>query len=60
MPRNMKPIKKSIGITVDKDVLERARSESEKCKRSLSQFVNVILKHYLGSKDKSKLFEEEN
>jgi len=56
----MKPIKKSIGITLDNDVLERARLEAEKCKRSLSQFTNVILKHYLASKDKARLFMKED
>ena len=56
----MKAKKEKASITLEKNVLDRSRAESDKYKRSLSQFVNVILKHYLGSKDKSKLFEEEN
>ncbi|MBQ8322162.1 MAG: toxin-antitoxin system protein [Clostridia bacterium] len=48
----MKPLKEQISITIDSDVLEKARAESERCDRSLSQFINIILKDYLNSDEK--------
>ena len=33
----MKPLKEKVSITIDGDVLERAREEAEKQDRSLSQ-----------------------
>lgn len=43
----MKPLKEKISITIDKDILEKARKEAEKDDRSLSQYINLILKSYL-------------
>ncbi|MBQ7670505.1 MAG: toxin-antitoxin system protein [Clostridia bacterium] len=48
----MKPLKEKISITVDGDVLERAKRESEDQDRSLSQFINLVLKEYFKKKDK--------
>ena len=45
----MRPLKEQISITLDADVLEKARAESERCDRSLSQFINIVLKDYLNS-----------
>ena len=56
----MKAKKEKASITLEKAVLDKARIESEKYKRSLSQFTNVILKHYLASKDKARLFMKED
>ena len=50
----MKPLKEQISITLDADVLEKARAESERCDRSLSQFINIVLKDYLNSDKKSE------
>ena len=56
----MKAKKVKASITLEKEILERARIESEKCSRSLSQFVNVILKHYLQTRDRKNLFTDED
>ena len=45
----MKPLKEQISITIDADVLEKARAESEKFDRSLSQFINIVLKDYFNN-----------
>ena len=46
----MKPLKEKISITVDSDVLEKIREEAEKDDRSLSQFINLVLKQHINSK----------
>ncbi len=43
----MKPLKEKISITVDSDVLEIAREEAEKDDRSLSQYINIVLKEHI-------------
>ena len=43
----MKPLKEKISITIDSDLLEKLKVEAEKDDRSLSQFINVILRKYL-------------
>lgn len=46
----MRPLKEKISITIDNDVLSKLRIEAEKDDRSLSQFINIILKDYLREK----------
>ncbi|MBQ7036533.1 MAG: ribbon-helix-helix protein, CopG family [Clostridia bacterium] len=46
----MKPLKEKVSITIDKDILEKLRTEAEADDRSLSQFINLILKEYLKEK----------
>ncbi len=43
----MKPLKEQISITVDSDILEKARELAEQDDRSLSQFINIALKDYV-------------
>ncbi len=43
----MKPLKEQISITVDSDILEKARELAEMDDRSLSQFINIALKEYV-------------
>ena len=43
----MKPLKEKISITVDSDVLEKIKSEAERDDRSLSQYINLVLKEHL-------------
>lgn len=45
----MKPLKEKISITIDGDILEKAKTEAEKDDRSLSQYINLILKEHLKS-----------
>lgn len=48
----MKPLKEKISITIDNDLLERIREEAENDDRSLSQYINLILKNHIKSKEK--------
>ena len=51
----MKPLKEKISITIDGDILERAKREAEDQDRSLSQFINIILKeHFRKTEEKKK------
>ncbi len=43
----MKPLKEKISITVDADVLEKLRTLAEEDDRSLSQYINIVLKQYI-------------
>ena len=47
----MKPLKEKISITLDSDVLKEIKEEAEKDDRSLSQFINLILRKYIKEKD---------
>lgn len=46
----MKPLKEKISITIDSDLLKDLKEEAEKDDRSLSQFINIVLKNYIKSK----------
>ncbi len=43
----MKPLKEKISITIDSDVLEKLRTLAENDERSLSQYINLVLKSHL-------------
>ena len=43
----MKPLKEKISITIDSDILERIKEEAEYDDRSLSQYINLVLKKHL-------------
>ncbi len=45
----MKPLKEKISITIDSDLLEKLKEKAEEDDRSLSQFINLILRKYLKS-----------
>lgn len=47
----MKPLKEKISITIDGDILTRARKEAEKDDRSLSQYINLLLKEHFKAAD---------
>lgn len=48
----MRPLKEKISITIDSDVLEIIREEAEQDDRSLSQYINIILKEHIKAKVK--------
>lgn len=50
----MKPLKEKISITIDNDVLAKLKERAEYDDRSLSQYINIILKQHI-----SKLEKEE-
>lgn len=43
----MKPLKEKISITVDTDLLQELKIAAEQDERSLSQFINMILRKYM-------------
>ena len=43
----MRPLKEKNSITIDSDLLENVKKAAEDDDRSLSQFINLILKRYM-------------
>ena len=43
----MKPLKEKISITIDADLLNELKEEADKDERSLSQFINLILRKHI-------------
>ncbi len=43
----MRPLKQKISITVDEDILEKIKKLAEDNDRSLSQYINLVLKAHL-------------
>ncbi|MEY8428848.1 toxin-antitoxin system protein [Lachnospiraceae bacterium 46-15] len=43
----MRPLKGKISITLDNDIIEVLKNLAEEDDRSLSQYINLILKRYL-------------
>lgn len=43
----MRPLKEKISITIDSDVLDKIKVAAEEDDRSLSQYINLVLKKYL-------------
>ena len=43
----MKPLKEKISITIDSDILEKIKTAAELDDRSLSQYINIILKQHI-------------
>ena len=46
----MKPLKKSVSITLDQPVLEAVQVLAEEDDRSLSSYINLVLKEHLEKK----------
>ena len=43
----LKPLKEKISITIDSDILKTLRTLAENDDRSLSQYINIILKAHI-------------
>ena len=43
----MKPLKEKISITIDSDILAKVREIAENDDRSLSQYINLVLKEHI-------------
>ena len=50
----MRPLKEKISITIDSDLLEKVRDEAENDDRSLSQYINIVLKQHIKKLEKCK------
>lgn len=46
----MKPLKEKISITIDSDLLLTIRELAEEDDRSLSQYINLVLKKHIENK----------
>ena len=47
----MKTLKQKVSITLDEDVIKNLKTLAEECDRSLSQYINLILKEHLKNLD---------
>ncbi len=43
----MKPLKEKISITIDNDILKELKKRAEYDDRSLSQYINIVLKQHI-------------
>ena len=50
----MRPLKEKISITIDNDILEKLRRRSEEDDRSLSQYINLVLRKHLEQLEKEE------
>ena len=50
----MKPLKEKISITIDSDVLQKIKDSAEYDDRSLSQYINIVLKTHIKNKENAK------
>ena len=51
----MKPLKEKISITIDSDVLEKVRELADYDCRSLSQYINLVLRRHLEAQEKKNI-----
>ena len=49
----MKPLKEKISITIDSDIVEKLRNYAENDDRSLSQYINIILKSHISNAEQN-------
>lgn len=47
----MRSLKQKISITIDEDILEKIRILADENDRSVSQYINLVLKEHLKSKN---------
>ncbi len=50
----MRPLKEKISITIDNDILEKIRMRAENDDRSLSQYINILLKEHIKQTEDKK------
>lgn len=50
----MRPLKERVSLTIDEDVIEKIRILAEDCDRSVSQYINLVLKNHLKRLEKNK------
>ena len=50
----MKPLKEKISTTIDNDVLAKLKERAELDDRSLSQYINIVLKQHIKALDEEK------
>ena len=50
----MKPLKEKISITIDNDILQKIKENAEYDDRSLSQYINLVLKQHIRAIENTK------
>lgn len=55
----MKPLKKSVSITLDTDVIDKTKLLAEESDRSFSQYINLVLKKHLEAREARLKQEQE-
>lgn len=50
---NMKPLKESISITLDSDLLKEIKIRAEQDQRSVSQYINLVLSEHIQKSETS-------
>ena len=50
----LKPLKEKISITIDNDILVKLKEKAEFDDRSLSQYINIVLKQHLKDTEDKK------
>ena len=45
----LKPLKEKISITIDSDILAKLKEKAECDDRSLSQYINLVLKQHINN-----------
>lgn len=50
----MRPLKEKISITIDNDLLAKLRTRAEMDDRSLSQYINIVLKQHIENAEQKK------
>lgn len=46
----MRPLKEKISITIDGDILEQVKQLAEENDRSVSQYINLVLKKHIAKR----------
>lgn len=46
----MRPLKEKVSITIDNDILAFIKKQAEKDDRSVSQYINLVLKNHIKEK----------
>lgn len=54
----MKPLKEKVSITLSSDIIAEIRCLSERDDRSVSQYINLVLRRYLEERDNSESQEK--
>lgn len=50
----MRPLKEKISISVDNDIIEKIKELAEYDDRSVSQYINIVLKEHIKAKSSDK------
>lgn len=50
----MKPLKERISITIDSDLLEKLREKADEDCRTLSQYINLVLRKHVEQEEKKQ------